>query len=142
MPREVDIRDLPKMFEKALYNTLFRVANRVRSRAKTIYAPEVTGNLRRSILAPEVTAPGQRPMKATIPIQATYAEALHEGSKPHMITAKNARALYWEGAAHPVKSVMHPGYKGNPYVEKALNDVVENSLDDLFFDGFYSVFGQ
>jgi hypothetical protein len=40
---------------------------------------------------------------------ADYAPHVEFGTKPHTITAKNAKALYWPGAAHPVKSVKHPG---------------------------------
>lgn len=44
-----------------------------------------------------------------------YGGILEEGSKAHIIRPKNKKALYWSGAAHPVKQVNHPGtsaYKG------------------------------
>lgn len=43
----------------------------------------------------------------------TYA-AIHQlggQTSPHVIRPKNGKALYWPGAAHPVKSVNHPGSK-------------------------------
>jgi len=49
---------------------------------------------------------------------ASYAPFVEFGTKPHIITAKNAKALYWPGAAHPVKSVNHPGTKPNPFMER------------------------
>jgi hypothetical protein len=47
---------------------------------------------------------------------ASYAPYVEFGTKPHVITAKNAKALYWPGAAHPVKSVNHPGTKPNDFM--------------------------
>jgi phage gpG-like protein len=35
-------------------------------------------------------------------------------TRPHKITAKRAGALFWTGAAHPVKSVNHPGSRIPP----------------------------
>ncbi|KEH90616.1 hypothetical protein [Clostridium botulinum] len=49
-----------------------------------------------------------------------YGEILEEGSKPHVITPKNGKALYWKGAAHPVKKVNHPGTKGFKTIENTL----------------------
>lgn len=49
-----------------------------------------------------------------------YAKAVHDGSKPHIITPRVKKALYWQGAMHPVGIVRHPGYKGNPYLTDAL----------------------
>ncbi|GIW70324.1 MAG: hypothetical protein KatS3mg101_1071 [Patescibacteria group bacterium] len=47
-----------------------------------------------------------------------YAIYVHEGTRPHEIYPKNKKALYWEGAEHPVKRVNHPGTKANPFMEK------------------------
>lgn len=33
-------------------------------------------------------------------------------TRPHEITPLNKNALYWPGAMHPVKKVMHPGTTG------------------------------
>lgn len=41
---------------------------------------------------------------------ATYLEL---GTRPHIIRPVRARALYWPGAAHPVRQVNHPGTR--PY---------------------------
>ena len=50
-----------------------------------------------------------------------YGEILEEGSKPHIITPKDKKALYWRGAAHPVKVVNHPGTKGFSTLEDTLD---------------------
>ncbi|BFH63909.1 MULTISPECIES: hypothetical protein [Paenibacillus] len=46
-----------------------------------------------------------------------YGGILEEGSKPHIIRAKNKKALYWKGASHPVKAVRHPGTKPRAIVQ-------------------------
>lgn len=40
-----------------------------------------------------------------------YGVFLELGTPPHLIKPKNKKALFWEGAAHPVKQVIHPGSK-------------------------------
>lgn len=42
-----------------------------------------------------------------------------KGTKgPYPITPRRKRALYWKGAAHPVRRVMHPGLKAQHFSEK------------------------
>jgi hypothetical protein len=38
-----------------------------------------------------------------------YGRYLEEGTPPHLIKPKHKKALYWRGAAHPVKVDRHPG---------------------------------
>jgi hypothetical protein len=58
---------------------------------------------------------------------ASYARFVEFGTKPHTITATNAKALYWPGADHPVKSVSHPGTKANAFMER----IVETAQPDI-----------
>jgi phage gpG-like protein len=44
-----------------------------------------------------------------------YAAAHQLGSKPHVIRPKNKKALFWKGAAHPVREVNHPGLPPRPF---------------------------
>lgn len=37
---------------------------------------------------------------------------------PYTITPRRKRALYWAGAAHPVKRVRHPGLKAQKFTDK------------------------
>lgn len=37
---------------------------------------------------------------------------------PYTISPRRKRALYWKGAAHPVKRVTHPGLKAQHFTEK------------------------
>ena len=48
-----------------------------------------------------------------------YAMAVWKGTAPHTIVPRNAKALFWPGADHPVMRVNHPGTKPNPFVEDA-----------------------
>lgn len=50
-----------------------------------------------------------------------YAIMVEKGTKPHMIFPKTKKALYWEGADHPVKSVNHPGTTAKPFLVPAAN---------------------
>lgn len=42
------------------------------------------------------------------------------GTKPHWITPKKAKALWWPGATHPVKRVYHPGTLPYPFLRRSL----------------------
>ena len=45
-----------------------------------------------------------------------YGKWLEKGTPAHVIRPKHKKALYWVGAAHPVKKVNHPGTKKYPAV--------------------------
>lgn len=85
--------------------------------------------------------------KAVVGSDRRYA-AIHQlggKTRPHIIKAKNGKALHWPGARHPVKQVNHPGSKipARPYFPfrsngqptrdfaKRLNGVVAKRLDQL-----------
>ena len=69
-----------------------------------------TGALRHS---PRVTSSSNN--SVTVGSDRKYAAAHQFGSKPYVITPKNAKALFWPGAGHPVKSVNHPGLPPRPF---------------------------
>ena len=48
-----------------------------------------------------------------------------------MIYPKDKLALYWPGAAHPVKSVSHPGTKANPFMERIV-EASQNEINEQF----------
>ena len=58
---------------------------------------------------------------------APYVEWLIRGTEPHEIVPVNAKALYWKGADHPVKKVMHPGTAANPFFDIG----IQNSRSDI-----------
>ena len=48
------------------------------------------------------------------------------GTKPHVITPKSKKALFWKGASHPVMRVNHPGTKPNDFLGRGLTRTVAN----------------
>lgn len=67
----------------------------------------------------------------------SYGAILEDGSKPHIITPKNGKYLYWKGAAHPVKVVHHPGTEGFKTIENTLEgnkDMVMSAIVKYWSD--------
>ena len=87
-------------------------------RAAQREAPEGKGVLRQSI-GMTVVGGGSG---ALITEGARHGVFVREGTKPHVIVPRHKKALYWPGAAHPVKRVSHPGTKANPYHQRAVED--------------------
>ncbi len=54
------------------------------------------------------------------------AQYLEMGTRPHEIRPKTKKALFWPGAAHPVKVVHHPGTKSYPFMYPALEENFRN----------------
>ena len=85
----------------------------------------VTGHLRRSI-SHKVSA-----NEGIVSANTKYAEGVEKGTKPHIIRAKKKKALYWQGANHPVKVVNHPGSKAKPYLIPALKSEQPKFIQNL-----------
>jgi len=62
---------------------------------------------------------------------ADYAPYVEFGTKPHTILPKDKQALYWPGAAHPVRKVNHPGSKPNQFMERIIGES-EHEIDAMF----------
>lgn len=60
-----------------------------------------------------------------------YGRFLEEGTAPHVIRPKNKKALFWPGAAHPVKQVNHPGTKAYPILEDTLKGNKDRLVRDI-----------
>jgi hypothetical protein len=45
---------------------------------------------------------------------------MEEGTRPHVIRPRNAKALMWPGADHPYALVNHPGTRPSPFLRPAL----------------------
>jgi len=68
--------------------------------------------------------------KALVGTNMPYA-AIHQfggKTKAHVIQARRARALFWPGAKHPVKSVNHPGSTIPPRPFLALTDADKQDI--------------
>lgn len=48
-----------------------------------------------------------------------YGRYLEMGTSPHEIRPKNKKALYWNGASHPVRLVHYPGTQKHPAIVPA-----------------------
>lgn len=49
-----------------------------------------------------------------------YADFVVGGTAPHVIVPLRKRALWWQGAAHPVRAVSHPGTAPNDFPQRAV----------------------
>lgn len=77
--------------------------------------PVQTGNMRdRTTVRDSARGDG---VIVTAVVDTDYAEYVSEGTRPHVITAKNARALRfsWHGRTVYFRSVNHPGTRANPW---------------------------
>jgi hypothetical protein len=104
---------------EAVHRELERRADKVIALARQIAAPHrKTGEYDRSFEKQRVRIRG---MAAVQVINTSdHAAVLEHGSRPHVIEARNAQALYWPGARHPVKKVNHPGTPALHIMRRAL----------------------
>lgn len=57
---------------------------------------------------------------ADVGTNVSYALPVEFGTRPHVIRPRNAKALYWKGARHPVAYVNHPGTRAQPFLRPAI----------------------
>jgi hypothetical protein len=72
---------------------------------------------------------------------ASYASFVEFGTKPHIIEPRDARALYWPGADHPVRLVHHPGTKENPFMERIIA-AAQPEIDTTFTNALEQIVQQ
>lgn len=89
-------------------------------------APVDTGNLKNSI-GQDIDDDG---LGFEAGPTANYGGDVEYGSAPHVIRARNAKALFWPGAEHPVRQVNHPGNAPQPYMRPAFEQAIK-PLDKL-----------
>ena len=135
MELKIDLKISPKIkklfdqpeeiMHKSIWAGMVNLVEEIEARA-TDEAPVKTSNLRRRIVS-SVSADGR---KGVVTSQAPYSEYVHEGTgiygpfkTPFRIFAKNKKALFWPGAAHPWRSVPHKGQKPNPFFTRALQKI-------------------
>jgi hypothetical protein len=98
-------------------------ARQVVARAK-ILAPVDTGRLRASIRVERRSLLGFR-NRWTIGSDVSYAEMVHDGTRPHIIRPKTAKALRFKVGGRIVyaRMVRHPGTRARPFLDRALREV-------------------
>jgi HK97 gp10 family phage protein len=97
----------------ALQNSATKIQHNVRG-----HAPHKTGALQRSVLT-TVNYPS-----AKVTVEESYGRYVEDGTRPHLITPKNKKALFWKGALNPYKSVKHPGTKANPFFQIGVEESI------------------
>jgi len=91
--------------------------------------PVNTGDLRKAHIT---TVTEQNDGKLiTLSNNLPYARAVHDGRPAMTIRPKNKKALYWKGAAHPVKAVRQKERQGNPYFTNSLKILEQEGFDFL-----------
>ncbi|WP_354643863.1 HK97 gp10 family phage protein [Kitasatospora camelliae] len=78
------------------------------------YARVNTGRLKASIQW-EVSG-----LTGRVSTDVSYWKYVEYGTAPHVIRPNTAKALFWEGADHPVAKVNHPGTAPHPFLRPAL----------------------
>ena len=79
-----------------------------------------TGRLRNSIQIQESSFRGTVMIRVGTNVE--YALIIHNGSRPHRINARPGGVLAWQGPNGMIfaRSVMHPGFKANPFLADGL----------------------
>lgn len=96
------------------------------ARAK-ILAPVDTGRLRASIRVERRSTFGLR-QRWTVGSDVAYAPMVNDGTKPHIIRPKRAKALRFKAGGKTLfaKVVHHPGTRARPFLDRALTDVARS----------------
>lgn len=106
--------DWKAKMDKEIHNFMVDLSNSVLNDMVET-CPVDTGELINDLDA-QVIGKDARVGAATVP-HAIYVE---EGVGRHRITPTTKKALWWEGALHPVKEVDHPGMEATHFMKKAL----------------------
>jgi hypothetical protein len=102
------------LFEEKIDEVHKAVAEAVEYDARRL-APKKTGALAASIRARKSSTRRYRVYVGT-----DHWRFMEYGVRPHQITPRRKRALYWDGAPHPMSVVNHPGTLGQPFMRPAL----------------------
>ena len=125
----IDLKDTSENIRSDVQKVLKKSGFNIEARAKRNIANNgsvKTGHLRRGI----TTDVGN--MEVTVHTSnIKYARGVEEGTRPHIIKAKNKKALYWKGAKHPVKSIRHPVSRAKPFLIPAFEKEKEVLIRDL-----------
>jgi hypothetical protein len=108
------LREAPKIAEPILQKAVEAGIFEVQKKATKGNIPWKTGFLTQSFGLGVIIGR----LVAMVHPTAGYAIFVHEGTAPHVILPKNGKALFWKGAAHPVRSVNHPGTKPNRFMPR------------------------
>lgn len=119
----LDQGDLRRAIRQASMSELRRVGPMVVNRAKVL-CPVDTGRLRASIRGQAQRTWTLRP-QFVVGSDVDYAEYVHDGTRPHVIRPRTARALRFTVGGQVVyaRVVNHPGTRAKPFLDRALREV-------------------
>ncbi|SHT27460.1 Uncharacterised protein [Mycobacteroides abscessus subsp. abscessus] len=114
---ERELNDQTRSFGRRRMASLQR---RIATQAR-VDAPVRTGNLGRQVNEGHIGFTGPRTVSGSVGNNARYAVYVHEGSRPHLIRPRNAKALRFQIGGRTVfaKLVHHPGTKARPFLRNA-----------------------
>lgn len=121
----IDDNRLAAQVQPKLFRAAAAITRKIAAQARQD-VPVRTGNLGRSIEEDALVADGPLKVKTGVTAKANYAVFVHEGTAPHTIRARNARALAFtvDGRRVFAKSVRHPGTRPNPFLRQAAEIVI------------------
>jgi HK97 gp10 family phage protein len=105
----------PELIASDLLQATMRAATRVVAKAARSNAPKRSGALRKSIRA----TVRQKGKNAAVAAKAPHAHLVHDGTKAHVIKAKNGKALKLGPFTYITGAVNHPGAKAQPFLMDA-----------------------
>ncbi|WP_418346091.1 hypothetical protein [Rhodococcus pyridinivorans] len=101
------------------------LTRRISAQAR-VNVPVRTGFLGRSIHEDPLVFSGPFRLSTGVTATADYAAAVHDGTRPHVIRARNGQYLKFPGRNGPVfaRSVNHPGTRPRPFLRNAAEQVL------------------
>lgn len=117
---ELDEAELNRQTGAFLRRRMRSLQRRIATQARQD-VPVRTGHLGRSIREGQVRMSGPRTVDGSVEATARYAAPVHEGSRPHIIRPRKAKALRFEIGGRTVfaRMVRHPGTKARPFLRNA-----------------------
>lgn len=114
-------------FEKTAVDKVLRLVGFDLERNAKIEAPG-SGFLSKSIFYDKI-----RDLVHAIKIKAIYWRYVQFKTRPHVIRAKNVKALRfkWKGGFVFFKKINHPGTEANPFLDRAIDKVEPNIPDHV-----------
>lgn len=123
---DVHVLPLANWFQKRGRREAREISREIAREAKRL-VPVRTGRLRDSIHTSPPRKLSMWTVEGRVTASAPYAKFVHEGTRPHIIRARNAQALrfYWPVMGRVVffKQVSHPGTGATPFLRAAANTV-------------------
>lgn len=99
--------------EAKVYYVVGEAADVIAEEAR-VRAPKNTGALVRSIKVK------RRGTHWRVTVGTDHWRYIEYGTPPHRIRPARKKALYWDGAKHPMGMVRHPGIQANPFMRNSL----------------------